>query len=144
MAEFDLNVNYDNTVLNFDSYILGNELGDISTGDADDWSLGDLGGGIVNFAEVSWLFDFSFQPDSFTLATLSFTGNGSGTSHLGFSDVLLGDELGNSLIATLDIGSIDVKNPIPEPCSILLVASGIVGFVGFRRKFEKIERLKNF
>ena len=58
LAAFDFNINYDDTILDFDSYSLGSELGFIDPSDpsaeAEDWSSGDLGGGIINLAEVSW------------------------------------------------------------------------------------------
>ena len=48
LAEFDFNINYDDTILAFDSYSLGPELGFIDPSDpladAEDWSWGDLGG----------------------------------------------------------------------------------------------------
>ena len=38
VGAFDLEVNYDASILSFNSYSLGNGLGDIAAGDADDWS----------------------------------------------------------------------------------------------------------
>ena len=92
LAAFDFNVNFDDSILDFNSYSLGTGLG---TGwDISDFSLGYLGAGSCNvhLSEFSWLWDFTFQPDSFTLATLTFTGAGVGTSPLSFSDVLLSDD----------------------------------------------------
>ena len=137
LAEFDLNINYNDTVLLFDTYTLGDGLGDISSGDADDWSWGDIGFGTITLAEVSWLLDFSFQADSFTLATVSFIGNSAGNSALSFSSVILGDDLGDPLFATLESGSVAVSTPIPEPTTIILLCSGLLGFAGFRKKFKK-------
>ncbi|MFC1615390.1 cohesin domain-containing protein [Patescibacteria group bacterium] len=131
LATFDFNINYDDTVLNFVDYALGSELGDISIGDADDWSLGNLGGGVINLTEESWLWDFDLQPDSFTLATVSFTGNSIGISPLSFSNVILGDDWGDPLSATLERGSVNVV-PIPSTCLLLLF--GLVGMVGIKRK----------
>ena len=87
LAEFSFDVNYDSAVLNFDSYVLGTELTDPVFGQ-DDWSAGDLGGGAINLSELSGLFDFSAQPDSFTLATVSFIGNAIGNSGLSFTNVI--------------------------------------------------------
>lgn len=80
LGYFEFDVNYDDFILDFDSYTLGSGLGDIAAGDADDWSLGDLGSGTINLIELSYLWDLSFQADSFTLATLSFTSLNEGTS----------------------------------------------------------------
>jgi hypothetical protein len=43
-----------------------------------------------------------------------------------------------SIDAGIDNWSVEISNaPIPEPTTILLVGSGLVGLVGFRRKFKK-------
>lgn len=130
LAEFDFDINYDDTILQFNSYVLGNELTD-PLGGQDDWSLGDLGSGVINLGELSWLSDFSSQPDSFTLATVSFTGISLGTSLLEFSAVILGNELGDPLLADLESGKI---TPVPEPATILLLVTGMAGFGVFSRK----------
>lgn len=36
-----------------------------------------------------------------------------------------------------EYGSIPIPEPIPEPSTMLLLASGLIGLVGFRRKFKK-------
>jgi len=138
LSAFDFDINYDDTILVFDSYALGDELGVVDPSDpwadAEDWSGGDMGGGVINLAEVSWLWDFGFQQDSFTLATVFFTGISLGTSLLSFSDVILGDDWGEPLSATLESGTV---SPVPEPGTILLLSSGLLGLVGFRKKFGK-------
>jgi hypothetical protein len=103
LGAFDFNVLYDDTILDFDYYLLGDDLGDISTGGAEDWSLGDLGGGEINLSELSWLSNFSSQPDSFTLGTLYFSGKGVGDTSLSFSDVILSDEWGDPLSDSLTL-----------------------------------------
>lgn len=137
LAAFDLNINYNDTVLLFDAYTLGDELGDIASIDADDWSVGVMGFGTVNLVEVSWLWDFSFQADSFTLATVSFIGNSAGNSTLSFSSVVIGDDWGNSFSASLESGSVNVSDPVPEPATIILLGFGLLGFASFRKKFKK-------
>ena len=139
VAAFDFNVAFDDTVLAFDSYSLTDNLGVIPV-DADDWSWGDLGGGTVNLSELSYLWDFSFQPDSFTLATLSFTGIGAGTSLLGFeygfSPYYLSDAWGYEIFTLPGIGAVCV-NPVPEPGTFILLGAGIVGLAGIRARRNK-------
>lgn len=134
LSTFDLNINYDAAILSFDKYVLGSGLGDLSNPmEAEDWSLGG-GGGTVHLSEISLLLDFSWQHDSFTLATVSFTGISMGTSPLQFSNVILGDEWGNELSATLADGSVNV---VPVPTTILLMGSGIAGVLGLRKRFKR-------
>ena len=136
LAEFNFDVYYDPTVLTFDSYTLGSELTDPFMGQ-DDWSFGDDGMGTVNLSELSWLMDFSFQPDSFTLATLSFSGSAVGTSALDFDNVILGDPWAIQLQATLASGSIDVTAPVPEPTTMLLFVTGMTGLAAVARRRRK-------
>ena len=136
LAGFDLTINYDSSILAFDSHTLGTELGDIDLFEASDWTVGD------NLVEVSWIWDpvfWSNQPDSFTLATISFTGISGGISDLFFSDVILSDDSWPAVAfsdVTLETGSVDVA-PVPEPTTMLLFGTGLAGLVGFRKKFKK-------
>ena len=115
LGAFDLNVNYDDLLLVFDSYTLTGEMGsftkpDPAYPDAEDWSLGDDGLGTVNLAVFSYLLDFSTQPDAFTLATLTFSGNEAGSAGI---------------------------SAVPIPGAALLLVSGLVGVVGLRRRARK-------
>lgn len=134
LAAFDLNVNYDDELLDFGSYTLSEELGSFDEGDAEDWSLGDDGSGTVNLAVVSYLIDFSTQPDDFTLATLTFSGNSTGLDGIGLSDIILSDDFGDPIPFT--VRSTDI-NAVPIPGAVWLLGSALVGIVGLRRRDRK-------
>ena len=96
LAAFDLNVNYDDNLLIFDSYTLTNELGSFTVPadgpEAEDWSLGDNGSGIVNLAVLSSRSDLSDQPHAFTLATLFFSGEERAIGDVRLSHIVLSDD----------------------------------------------------
>lgn len=150
LAEFDLDILFDDTVLNFNSYMLGTELGDFSLFEADNLSLGNDTDGKVNLAALSFIwpdltdpfYPLGFwvdQPSSFTLATIVFDGISAGTSAFSIDGgYILGDEEASPLFFDSIISaSITVANgttPIPEPGSIFLLGAGLIGVVGIIRK----------
>ena len=134
LSAFDFTVEYDSSVLSFDSYEFGDQLGDIDNFEAIDASQGD------NLIEVSWLGDFGFQDDDFTLATLSFTGDSVGESPLSLSDIELYDDSwpSGTLNAEPGSGYVEVTAAaVPIPSTVLLLGSGILGLAGFRKKCRK-------
>ena len=102
-----------------------------------------VGAGSVSLDEISFLFDFeldALQPESFTLATLSFTGDNGGTSALGFGTVDLSDAAFPASSLTVDqmVGaSVTVASSgvVPEPSTWLLFGTGMIGLLlyGSRR-----------
>ena len=134
LGDYDLNVSYDNSILDLTSIVFGSELGFSDQGSAD------LGGGVFNLYELSWESPASLasQADSFTLATLTFSTLATGISSLDFSSIFsLGDQYGNWLSADQGSGSIEVKERsvnVPEPGSFMLLAAGLLGLGWCRRK----------
>ena len=99
LQAFDLNINFDPTLLSFSGATFGDPvLGDL-VGLPDPLNLGPVMGtddsilGVVAINEVSFALpdDFNIQPDSFILATLDFVATSPGTSNLGLDVVDLVD-----------------------------------------------------
>jgi hypothetical protein len=134
---FDLKVNFDSAILDFDSVVFGDPvLGDQLDllGLGSDTSFDDTVAGSVNLFELSsdWPLDLDiFQAGNFTLATLTFNTLAVGFSPLEISIIALGDSWGDPLSATVENGSI---SPVPEPATILLLVSGMAGLGVFGRK----------
>ena len=137
VSEFDVDIGFDETILAFNSVafgdpVLGDQLDLFGFGSFT--SFDDSLPGIVNLFQLS--FDLEddlndFQVDSFTLATLTFDTLAYGTSSLDIFINSLGDANGDPLDAQVASGSI---SPVPEPATILLLASGMAGLGVFGRK----------
>ena len=106
----------------------------------------DWGGGYINIAEVSFDFDedlMDFQPNSFVLGTLNFTGLVKGISAIDIVpleltgefefDAGLGFDVPKLLFPDVEGGSIKV----PEPATLLLFMGGLLGF-GMSRKLKAV------
>ena len=153
LGDFDVDISYDAAVLSFQNYSLDVFLGDEFSGEAIDFSLGDLGGGIVNIAELSLLEPDAFtclfciapflddiQPSSFSLATLEFhvdaLSAGSSTT-VGIDTVyVLGDGYGLPLTlgGTSDAVIRAPSSSVPEPTTLALLSLGLFGRGAVRRK----------
>lgn len=126
LGAFLAEIIFDDAILNFDSVVYGGFLG--NPGDPVETSIVTTTGvGLVSLDEFSLLLDFeldALQPDSFTLATLTFSGQGLGISALSIGTVDLSDAMGNTLTPTaLNAGSIQVTsaNGIPVPATAALI-----------------------
>ena len=141
LSIFDMDITFDSALLGFSSAVYGDPV----LGDQLDLFAGSVisttpSAGSVNLFELSldgpWDLD-DLQAGSFTLATLFFNTLAVGASPLEITINALGDAWGDPLTATVVDGSI---SPVPEPATILLLASGMAGMgvFGRRRKLKNL------
>lgn len=125
LGGFDLDLDFDPAVIQYQSYSLGVELVDPIFGQDDFSDDSNAASGRLQLAEVSWLLDFTGQPDAFVLATLSFVAQQPGDSPLTLSRVALSDDLGG----VLDVDSVaggSVSVPVPGTLLLLPLGAGLL------------------
>lgn len=132
LAGFDVDVKFDPTLLAFSSYSLGAELTDPAFGQ-DDWSLGAVDSGVINLSELSYLLDFSGQPDSFSIATLTFDAVAAGAALFSFDHLDFTDGSGSPLQLDALNGGMRINAvPLPGACSLLM--AGLAGLYFSRKR----------
>jgi len=140
LAAFDINVAFDDSALSFAGYNMFDHLGVASTdpfdflADAWDSSFGDLGGGLVNLSEVSYLSNFDlwdFQPGSFAIAELLFTVDVVPSNSLISIDGAVLNDVNGDLINVIGVNDATIT-AVPTPANALLMCLGL--FVLFVRK----------
>lgn len=139
VSAYDLDVSYNPTIVEAVGATFFNYLG----GPADSIQGATLLAGVVDFFEVSLLSDGeldTLQPNSFVLASLSFRALAAGTTTLTFvPDPVFGIDVKGLDAKVLNVqagsGSITVEGAqIPEPGTLLLLASGLARVATSRRR----------
>jgi hypothetical protein len=155
LGAFEVTVNYDPNLLAFlpSSLVFSNFLGAPDTDWRPFWTdtfesdiYVETIAGQVWLSETSWLTPIELQnkqPSDFTLVSFAFTGLGIGDDvSLIFDPVVLVDEtLDANVLARLNLTvNVNIVEPIPEPATLILVASGLGGMALFRRKKLRTRR----
>jgi hypothetical protein len=144
VAAYDFDIAYDASIVTATGVTFGTMLG----GPSDSLQDAVLTPGLIDLAEVSFLSDADLAllqgGGEITLATLTFTGDNSGTSLIQFINYGSG---GNDVKGAsntpygspgLTNGSITVVSTgVPEPSTLLLLGLGLLGFAGLRKRFKK-------
>ena len=128
LSSFDINVAFDMSALSFAGYNLFDDLGDVNFFQALDSSLGDLGGGIVNISEVSFLSNFdlwNFQPGSFAIAELFFTVVAAPTNSQISVDGAVFFDVNGDLINITGVNNASIIT-VPSPVSSMLMGLGLL------------------
>jgi len=124
LSSFDINVAFDASSLSFAGYNLFDQLGDLNFFEAYDSSFGDLGGGLVNISEISFLSNIELwntQASSFSLAELFFTVDAvPSSSQVTIDNAVLFDTNGD-LINITQVNNASIT-AVPNPANSLLMA----------------------
>ena len=140
LAGFDIEITYDNSLLNFSGYVLTSELGDIEAGEAEDFSYTDqtFVPGVISLRLSSYLDDTQLadQADDFVLVSLYFWGDEEAladvsVTSLDFSAVNIeGTQISFTLANTAQASA------VPVPATISLLSMGLVSLIPFARRHK--------
>lgn len=142
LGAFAVEIQFDESVIGFNSASFGGSLGAIVSDDPFDFTadaFGDVTTGIgsVSLLETSYLLDTeldALQSDSFVLATLAFDVASLGSTTLSFGAVELTNAFGN-VIADPELNNGFVGSvPIPATASLIVPALGLMGWLRRRRE----------
>ncbi|WP_295878869.1 cohesin domain-containing protein [uncultured Thiohalocapsa sp.] len=124
LSSFDFDLTFDPIVAEYQSYSLGTTLVDPFSVQFDLSDDSNAGSGVLRLAEASGLLDFSTQPDTFLLATVTFLAQQPGISALTLSSIKLfdGDLFDPQPLSADSAGAGSLRVPLPG--TLLLMSFG--------------------
>lgn len=148
LGAFLIEVTFDPSVLTFSGETYGSLLGDVDPIAFETDIVTTVGVGSVSFEEISFLSALALdaiQPASFTLVSLSFSSNMAGMTTLGFGAVDLSDAgfPANTIFpdplttASVTVESATQPPAVPEPSTIFLFGTGLLGLAAWRFKTNR-------
>lgn len=143
LASFELEISWDNPMLDYTVTTFGVKLDvDPDPFYASDQSINEMASSL-SLSEISYAFSDDLYwaqdgLDSFVLASVNFNVIGSGSDHLAFTNVALGDDFGDSFSQLTSIDksySVAVDNPVnvPEPSAMVLMLMALILLVRQRK-----------
>ena len=133
LAQWDFDVTYDDTILDFVSVAFGTELS-LNSPSTTTTLDGVQFVGLTEMSNDSAATLIADQAPAFVMATLTFDTIGTGTTLLGIDLFALKDTNDDALIRTFGPTGSAKVTVTPEPGALLLVALGIGGAVAWRRR----------
>ncbi len=129
---FEFDLDFDPTILRATSITSGGFFGSLFPLGIALLEPSDINAPDVNYGEMTLGYGGFFGDG--VLASISFDTIGVGTSMLDLNDVVLSAPFGNAMNVALNDASI---SPVPEPATLLLLGSGLIGLVARKRWLTK-------
>lgn len=141
LASFDFTLSWDNSLIDYVSSSFGNKLNVGVAGS--DQSVFDIMTDSVSLSEISYAWWDELLPvqdglNQFVLASVNFNVTGAGTSGLGLTNVIFGDDFGMSFADVSSSNTSFIVNSagpvdVPEPMTMVLMFVALIALARQRK-----------